>query len=128
MLKSRHPGVHAKNQSLRAEIRDQSLIMGRGGGLQNGKITGLKLIAHLLYGVQLLNDLPPAVFLMGENFLHPQAAALNYPITFSDPLLHLSAWLKMPPSPIPPYCRGKTCPLSFCSPPLPSPLLMTGPL
>ena len=26
------PGVHAKNQSLRAEIRDQSLIMGRGEG------------------------------------------------------------------------------------------------
>ena len=89
-------------------LRDWSLITGRGGGLQNGKIAGPKLFAPPPQDwVKLFA--PP--LLKGRNFLRPPNTMAktssfrvkNYLKTFCAPP---PAWLKLFPPP--PFRRGKT--------------------
>ena len=60
--------------ALFCRLRDQSLITGRGGGLQNGKIAGLELFVSPLKTGSTSPALPPPPpfsFLKGGHFLCP---------------------------------------------------------
>ena len=123
-------------------FRDWSLIMGRGGGLQNRKIAGLKVFAPPPPQdmVKLFAHTPPPPFKEWKRFVPPppppsiwlkfQATAKKRPQNFLGPLQHGQNFFH------PPFRRGKTShtpppPLPFCSPtppPPPSPSLVTSPL